>query len=206
MITRRKLLTVLGAVAASATLGRPLSASGQAEDPAAARIQGFYDSLQAATSGPAAVDPKQRLGAISEAMTRTFDIGAMARLAIGPQWSKIPAAKQASLQEAFGRYFIATYASQLGKASGGRFEVLPKTEQKTGGRLVRTRVTDADGKTTPVDYLVNADGRVVDIYLGGTVSMLATRRPEFDAALKAGGPDALEANLRQRADQLMGGT
>lgn len=203
-MTRRELLTAMGAVAASATLGWPLSASAQAEDPAVARIQAFYDSLQSATTGSA--DPKQRLGAISEAMMRTFDIAAMARLAIGPQWSKIPAPKQASLQEAFGRYFIATYASQLGKASGGRFEVMPKTEQRTGGRLVRTRVTDAEGKTTPVDYLVNEDGKVVDIYLGGTVSMLATRRSEFDAALKAGGPDGLEASLRKRADQLLGGT
>jgi phospholipid transport system substrate-binding protein len=187
---------------ASAALAWPLGAAGQGEDAAVARIQAFYDSLQSAT---AAADPKQRLGAISEAMMRTFDIAAMARLSIGPQWSKIPAAKQGSLQEAFGRYFIATYASQLGRASGGRFEVMPKTEQRTGGRLVRTRVTDAEGKATPVDYLVNADGRVVDIYLGGTVSMLAARRSEFDAALKAGGPDALETNLRQRADQLMGG-
>jgi phospholipid transport system substrate-binding protein len=201
MVTRRELL---GGISAAAALSWSSAAIGQAEDAAAASIKAFYDSLQSATAGGA--DPKQRLAAVSEAMTRTFDIGAMTRLAIGPQWSKIPEGKQASLQDAFGRYFIATYASQLGKASGSKFEVLPKTEQRTAGQLVRTRITDAEGKVTPVDYLVNKDGRVVDIYLAGTVSMLASRRSEFDAALKAGGPEALEASLRKRADAATGGT
>jgi phospholipid transport system substrate-binding protein len=202
MVTRREVLTAMGACAA---LGCPAGAAGQGEDAAVARIKAFYDGLQSATAG-AGTDAKQRLGVISEVMMRTFDIPAMARLSIGPQWSKIPAAKQASLQEAFGRFFISTYASQLGKASGGKFEVLPKAEQRTGGQLVRTRITDAEGKATAVDYLVSKEGRVIDIYLGGTVSMLAARRPEFEAALKAGGPDALEANLRKRADGLTGGT
>ena len=201
MITRRALLTAATALVAAS---RPVVSGGQGEDPAVARIKAFYDSLQAATAGPADADPKKRLAAVSEAVMRTFDMGAMTRLSIGPQWSKIPPDKQAALQEAFGRYFIATYASQLGRASGGRFEVMPNAEQRTGGRLVRTRVVDPDGKATPVDYLVNADGRVVDLYLGGTVSLLASRRSEFDAALKAGGPDALEAQLRKRAEEGMG--
>lgn len=198
MVSRRDVFALMGAAA----VAWPLSVAGQAEDPAVARIKAFYDSLQSAVAG--ASDPTQRVAALSDAMTRTFDIPAMARLAIGPQWSKIPAAKQASLQEAFGRYFIATYASRLGQASGGRFEVLPTTEQRTGGRLVHTRVIDAQGRATPVDYLVNADGKAVDIYLNGTVSELASRRSEFDAALKAGGADALEANLRKRADEMAG--
>jgi phospholipid transport system substrate-binding protein len=168
-----------------------------------ARIRAFYDSLQGAA---AQADPKQRLEAIGEAMSRVFDIAAITRLSIGPQWSKIPAAKQASLQEAFGRFFVASYGTQLGKAAGSRFEVLPKVEQRTGGRLVRTQVIDPKGQATPVDYLVNADGQIVDIYLGGTVSMLAARRSEFDSILKSGGPDALEAHLRKRADAITGAT
>jgi len=202
MVTRRELLAGLGALA---ILAWPVGAAAQADDPAVARIQAFYDSLQSATAG-AQTDPKQRLAALSDAVMRTFDIVAITRLSIGPPWSKIPADRQASLQEAFGGYFVATYASQLGKASGSRFEVLPKSEQRTAGRLVHTRVIDPEGKATPVDYVVNAEGRVVDIYLGGTVSMLAARRSEFDAALKAGGPDGLEAHLRKRADAATGGT
>lgn len=198
MVTKREFLI---AVAAAVLVG-PMSAGAQQEDAAVARIKSFYDTLQSAMKQ---TDPKQRLAAVSEAMMRTFDMAAMTRLAVGPRWSRIPAAKQAALQDAFGRYFVATYASQLGKTATGGFEVLPKTEQRRGGRLVRTRVIDAEGKPTSVDYLVDAGGRVVDVYVGGTVSMLASRRAEFDKALKAGGVDALEADLRKRADEVMGG-
>lgn len=189
-----------GALAAAG----PWPALAQAEDPAA-RIKSFYDALQAVTAGPQANDPKARFAALQEPVGNAFDLTAMARLAIGPQWSKIPAAKQSALQDAFGRYFIATYASRLGGVSGGRFEVMPKTEPRTGGRLVRTKVIDAGGRETAVDYLVNQEDKVVDLYLSGTVSELAALRAQFDPVLKSGGPDGLEANLRQRAEKALGG-
>lgn len=200
MISRRRLLTVMGAAPAA----WPLMAAGQSEERAVALIKTFYDRLQSVMTGAQVSDPKQHLAALSDVVKDTFDLGAMARLAVGPRWASIPAAKRASLQDAFGRYFVATFASRLGQAAGGRFEVLPKTERRGGRILVRTRIVDAGGKTTPVDYLVTPGGRVLDVYLGGTVSELASHRSEFEAALKAGGPDALEARLRERADELMG--
>lgn len=200
MFSRRDLLTSLAGAAMTAW---PLAAASQAQDAAVGLVQAFYDSVQSATAQGA--DPKQRAATLGEAVTRTFDLGAMARLAVGPRWSSIPAAKQASLQEAFRGNFIATSAARLGSAAGGRFEVLPQTEARAGGKLVRTRVTDSSGRATPVDYLVNQEGRVVDIYLNGTISEIATRRSEFDAPLKAGGPDALEAYLRKRTEELSKG-
>ncbi|MGO4571654.1 MlaC/ttg2D family ABC transporter substrate-binding protein [Microvirga sp. 2TAF3] len=202
MVSRRDLLMLIGAMA----IARPLAAAGQGEDPAIAHVKAFYDSMRSVTTGARGSDPKKRIAALSQAMTRAFDIAAMTRLAVGPGWTKIPAAKRASLQEAFGRYFIATYASRLDQASGGRFEVLPNAERRAGGTIVRTQIIDAEGKATPVDYLLNPEGRIVDVYLNGTVSELASHRSEFDAALKAGGPDALESSLRKRADALSGGT
>jgi phospholipid transport system substrate-binding protein len=189
-----------GALAAAG----PWPALAQAEDPAA-RIKSFYDALQAVTAGPQASDPKARFAALQEPVGNAFDLTAMARLAIGPQWSKFPAAKQASLQEAFGRYFVATYANRLGGISGARFEVTPNAEPRSGGRLVRTKVIDAGGRETPVDYLVGPEGKVVDLYLSGTVSELAALRAQFDPVLKSGGPDRLEAYLRERADKALGG-
>lgn len=202
MFSRRDVLAVLAGAAAAAG---PFAAMAQAEDAAVARIKAFYDAVQSATAGPQAADPKARFAALSEPVANTFDLTAMTRLAIGPQWSKIPAAKQSALQGAFGRYFIATYASRLGGVSGGRFEVMPKTEPRTGGRLVRTKVIDAGGRETAVDYLVNQEDKVVDLYLSGTVSELAALRAQFDPVLKSGGPDGLEANLRQRAEKALGG-
>jgi phospholipid transport system substrate-binding protein len=181
-------------------------AIGQGEDPSVAGIKALYDSLQSAMASGQTSDPKQRVSALSEPVMRMFDIPSMTRIAVGPHWSSIPPAKREALQDAFGRYFVASYASRLGQAAGGRFEVMPKSARRARGHLVRTRVIDAHGKATPVDYLVSADGKIIDVYLKGTISELASYRSDFDAALKTGGPDALEANLRKRTDALMGGS
>lgn len=202
MFSRRD---VLGAMVGALIAAGPLAALAQAEDPAVAAVQSFYDAVQSATAGPQADDPKARFAALSDPVTRTFDIGAMTRLVVGPQWSKIPPAKQTALQDAFGRYFIATYANRIGAIKGGRFEVSPKTDQRTTGKLVRTKVIDAAGRETPVDFLVGPENKVVDLYLAGTVSELAALRALFDSALKSGGADGLEADLRQRADKILGG-
>ena len=45
--------------------------------------------------------------------------------------------------------------------------------------------------------------KIVDIYLSGTISELATQRSEFGAILKSGGPAALIESLRQQIDKLM---
>lgn len=200
MFSRRD---VLGAMVGALIATGPLAALAQAEDPAVAAIKSFYDAVQSATTGPQADDPKARFDALSDPVTRTFDLGAMTRLVVGPPWSKIPPAKQAALQDAFGRYFIANYANRLGAIKGGRFEVSPKPDQRSTGKLVRTKVFDAAGRETPVDFLVNADNKVVDLYLSGTVSELAALRALFDQAFKSGGADGLEAEFRQRADKIL---
>ena len=80
----------------------------------------------------------------------------------------------------------------------------PNPDPRPNGRLVRTKITDKTGRETRVDYLVDQQGKVADIYLDGTVSELAAMRAQFDMTLKSGGPDALEASLRQKADRLIG--
>ena len=45
--------------------------------------------------------------------------------------------------------------------------------------------------------------KVVDVYLSGTISELATRRSEFSAILNSGGPNALIESLRQQTGKMM---
>lgn len=195
----RRLMMILAAVA---VLAVPLRAS--AADPAATAVQNFYDRLQKilAAQNP---DPKAKVGEIAEAVTGSFDLAAMTRLAVGSRWRTIPAEKQGKLQDAFARYFVASYANSFGRAVGAKFEVNPTSEERTGGRLVRTKVVDPGGKPMEVNYLVSPEGKIVDVYFSGTVSELAAYRTDFDKILAQGGPDGLEANLRQRADQMASG-
>jgi phospholipid transport system substrate-binding protein len=50
-----------------------------------------------------------------------------------------------------------------------------------------------------------AEWKIVDIYLDGTISELASRRAEFSTILKAGGPPALIASLKKQGDRLLSG-
>jgi hypothetical protein len=62
----------------------------------------------------------------------------------------------------------------------------------------------APGRTVQINYLVRG-GRVIDVYLNGTVSDLATRRDEFASILAGGGgADALVKTLRERTATLLG--
>jgi phospholipid transport system substrate-binding protein len=45
---------------------------------------------------------------------------------------------------------------------------------------------------------------VVDIYLNGTISDLATRRDEFASIIAAGGADGLIKRLHERTETLLG--
>jgi phospholipid transport system substrate-binding protein len=54
-----------------------------------------------------------------------------------------------------------------------------------------------------INYLVRGE-RVIDIYLNGTISDLATRRDEFASIIASGGADGLIKKLRDRTETLLG--
>ena len=198
MISRRSLVMLSALAAAAPALAQEAGSA----DPALARIKGFYASIESMMRAHAAApDRPKMMAALTQAVGETFDLTAMLRTAVGPQWSKIPADKQATLQDAFSRYFVAAYAGRLGSATGGSFEVNPQVDKRSNGRLVRSVITDERGIKTGVDFLVNAENKVVDVYLDGSVSEMASRRTDFDGFLKKGGADALVAELNRRADQ-----
>jgi phospholipid transport system substrate-binding protein len=71
---------------------------------------------------------------------------------------------------------------------------------------VHTKLLQANGEPIALNYLLRGSGenwKVVDVYLTGTISELATRRTEFGAILKSGGPNALIESLRQQSEKLL---
>jgi phospholipid transport system substrate-binding protein len=48
--------------------------------------------------------------------------------------------------------------------------------------------------------------KVAEVYIDGTISQLAIRRAEFQSVMKAGGLEVLVAALKQKVDDLLGGT
>jgi phospholipid transport system substrate-binding protein len=143
---------------------------------------------------------------LAPAIRGTFDLAAMTRIAVGPDWNSIPPEQQVALVDSFTRMTNATYASRFDGYSGERFEVEPTPEARTSGRIVRTKLIQSTGEPIALNYLMRGaddNWKVVDVYLSGTISELATRRSEFGAILKSGGPNALIESLRQQTEKLM---
>jgi phospholipid transport system substrate-binding protein len=181
----------------------------QAEEltPAARRIEAYYQQLLPTIQLAGQLSVQERDRRFGPAITSAFDLATMTRLATGPAWSSFTGAQQAAVREAFGRFLVADYASQINDYSGESFVVEPDTTQETrgGGEVVKSKILQPGGRTVQINYLVRG-GRIVDVYFNGTVSDLATRRDEFAAILAGGGgADALVHALRERTEKLLGG-
>ncbi len=199
--TRRRILLACAGLIAFAAL--PASA---ASDPAVTPIRAFYDALLATMKDAQRLGVRGRYDRLAPVVRATFDLPAMTRIAVGPQWNSIPADQQPRLVDGFSRMTIATYANRFDGYSGERFEVQPDAEVRNTGRIVRTRLVPSSGEPVKLDYLMRGsddEWKAVDVYLSGTISELATRRSEFAAILKSGGPAALIAQLDEQANRLL---
>ena len=130
----------------------------------------------------------------------------MTRIAIGPGWSQIAAEQQQRITSAFSRYTISVYANRFDDYGGERFEVDAKPTTGPNGVIVKSRIVKANGEPVPLDYLMRRDAagswKVIDVYLSGTVSELATRRSEFVAVLQRAGADGLVRMIEERTAAL----
>jgi phospholipid transport system substrate-binding protein len=175
-------------------------------DPAVSSIRAFCDALLATMKQADQLGVRGRYDKLAPVIRTTFDLPAMTRIAVGPDWTSIPPEQQTALQDNFARMTIATYANRFDGYSGQSFEVDPEVLSRNTGRIVRTKLLRPKDEPVTLNYLMRGTGdtwKVVDIYLSGTISELATQRSEFGAILKSGGPAALIESLRQQIDKLM---
>ena len=201
MISRRLILAA--ALAAAAAL--PLRFAAAETSPPAATISSFYDSLLSVMKEGPALGFKGRADRLSPSIRRAFDFPLMTRLMVGLQWPSLTPEQQERLVAAFSDFSVAIYASRFDEYSGERFEVDPKATPTTGGVVVRTKLVKSDGDPVELDYLLreaNGAWQIVDVYLSGTVSELATRRSEFSSVMRSGGPEALVDLLQKKVAEL----
>jgi len=199
-----RLATTGIAVASVMILLEPHPLRAQAPSAAAARIQTYYQELMPTIRQAGQLTVRERDKRFAPAITAAFDLATMTRLAVGPPWRNFSPAQQAAVQQAFARFIVADYASQINDYSGESFVVDPETSPvaRGGGELVKTRLMQPGGRTVRINYLVR-DGRVIDVYLNGTISDLATRRDEFASIIASGGADGLIKRLQDRTQSLL---
>jgi phospholipid transport system substrate-binding protein len=187
----------------------PIKGYGESADPAASRINSFYGALLDTMKQAKQLGLKGRYDRLAPVLAKTYDVASMSRIAVGQSWNTLSATQQLSITHAFARMTTATYASRFDGFSGEEFEILQTADRPNGDKIVKTRIVQSNGKPVALNYLMHktdTDWKIVDVYLDGTISELASRRAEFGAILKSGGPDALVSSLLKRGDKLLAGS
>lgn len=200
----RRLLLVLPLAIAAAP--RANAADGGAE--AVALIERFYTQLLAEMKQAKRLTFDQRYNILAPAIGQTFDLPLMTRIAVGPGWAQLPADQQQRIAAAFARYTVSNYASRFDDYGGERFDVSPTATANVNGVIVSSKLIKTNGEAVTLNYLMRQEGtgwKVIDVYLSGTVSELATRRSEFVAVLQRSGADGLVRLIEAKSAALRAG-
>ena len=199
-IRRFSLLLVMGLA-----LGQFSAGAGAEPSPPQSVITGLYDTLLGVMKEGPKLGFAGRYDRLKPAIEAAFNLPLMSRLSVGPQWQSLSPDEQARLTQAFSDFTISTYANRFDDYSGERLEVLPETGQAAGGIIVQSRLVKSDGEPVSLNYLMRQDeGRwqIVDVFLSGTISELATRRSEFTSVLRRDGAQGLLQLLDRRIADL----
>lgn len=202
MMKRRSFL--FAAVAALAVAWR--GGESQAAAMPAATLKSFYETLLSVMKEGPKLGFAGRRQRLAPAVTQAFDLALMTRLVVGLPWPSLSAEDQKQLVNAFSEFSIATYANQFDDFSGEKFEVDPKAAPAPGNDvIVKTRLIQSNGEPVQLDYLLRqeqAEWRIIDVFLSGTISQLAARRSEFSGILREQGARGLIAVLKDKTKAL----
>lgn len=196
----------MGAAVLALLLGFVLPA--RAADPAAAQIQGFYGTLLETMKHGPQLGIEGRYHALEPAVDAAFNIPAMVGFIVGPGWSALADHDKDTLTAAFRRMTIASYAANFSKFDGEQFQVDPTVQERGPDKIVQTTLVPHGAKPVPLTYRMRETPqgwKVIDVFLEGYVSELATRRSDFGAMLASGGASALAAKMDQLTSNLLGG-
>lgn len=181
----------------------------RAADPAADRIQTFYNSLLDTMKKGHELGMQGRFQALEPTVDATFDIPAMIQFIVGSGWSAMKEPDKTSLIAAFRRMTVANYAANFTSYDGEQFTVDPNVQQRGPDKIVQSTLVPRGDKPIPFIYRMReASGgwKVIDVFLNGYVSTLATKRSDFASTLSAGGATALVAKMNHLSDGLLSGS
>jgi phospholipid transport system substrate-binding protein len=202
MFIMRRLLSLVAAVVVTLAVA---SVAAHAAATPEATIRSFYATLlQTMKQGPA-LGEKGRYSRLAPVIRSSFDLRAMAHMAVGLSWARFSPTQREQVTDAFARYTIATYADNFSSYAGESF-VVTRARQTPYGTIVDSRIVKSNGEPVSIDYLMHQNGddwHVADVYLTGTVSQVATLRAQFTAVLAEQGVQGLVATLNHKAEMLV---
>jgi phospholipid transport system substrate-binding protein len=201
--TRRTL--IVSALALCASLALPVHYAGAVPGGNGAdTVRAFYSTLLDTMRNGRQLGAQGRYAKLAPAISQTFDIPLMTRLAVGPDWNTLNPGQQAQVTQAFERYIAAVYAERFDSYAGEQLKVTGE-QASPAGTVITSQIVKSNGEPVNVNYLMRQNGgswQVADVYLNGTISELATRRSEFSGILRAQGINGLITALNNKAAAL----
>lgn len=163
-------------------------------------IDGFHAVLLETMQNAKSLGYKGRYEKLRPAIEQAFNLPLMARVVAGKHWSKMNDADKQTLTNAFSRMTIATYAARFKGYGGEKFQTLGQEDVRRRTLLVKTQLVTSE-EPVGLSYLMRESAKgwmVIDIYLKGTYSELATRRSEYSSLLGRDGLQQLVALIEKR--------
>lgn len=172
-------------------------------------VERFHASLLDVMKNAKTLGYQGRYRELTPAIDEAFHLPAMTRIVAGAStWRGLTDEQKRAFVEAFSEMTTATYAFRFDGWSGESFQTLAAVPIQPKATLVKTRLVKSDGEAIELNYLLQdfASGwRVIDIYLKGTISELATKRSEYASVLRRDGLDGLLALIHNKVASLAAG-
>jgi len=199
MTLLRRILAVV------AVLGFLCPLPAQAALPPQETIKEFYAQLVATMKEGKELGFKGRFEKLAPAVQAAYNMPIMTRLAVGSSWAAASPKEQADLITAFTNFSVANYASRFASYDGEVFTVIKNTPSPNNV-IVETELKPATGDVVTLNYLMKPDEkgkfRIIDVFMNGTISELATRRSEFSSIARREGIQSLINSLEGKAKQM----
>ena len=168
-------------------------------------VTNFYTQLVAVMKQGEQLGFAGRFKKLDPALHQVFNLPLMARLSVGLVWNHATQAEQNQITQAFSTFSVATYASRFTHYNGEQFIVVDE-KPVVDGTLVETVLKPKTGDSVSLNYLMQQDAagawRIVDVFMDGAISELATRRAEFSSVIKRDGINALVNSLDAKSKQM----
>lgn len=200
-MNRRGFLIAAAVLAVGTGISPSYAAAQGASDPKAV-VQSLYDALLETMQQGEELGFDGRYNKLEPVIHQSFDVPVMAKIAIGPEWTKFTAEEKDRMLQAFDRYMVTTYAARFKTYKGQKFQVGQVKQPAENRALVETNLIRSNGEPIALNYLFRpgADGtwRIIDVYFSGAISEMARMRSDFSATVTDGGADGLIAALEQK--------
>ncbi len=168
-------------------------------------IEAYYGVLHDAMQRAKELGFEGRYELLMPTIERTFNMDYIAEFALGRYWKKLDEEQRATVTDGMKRLSTATYAARFDDYSGEQFHIIEEKKIDGGDLLVYTNIIDSKGKPVGINYVLRRKDDqwlIIDVYLKGTYSELATRRAEFTSVMRREGYDALVAVIDKKVANL----